>query len=425
MTQYITPSKEIPDLSFNSGALSNLPFYNSLQFFNYVDNSGYIDFDTSGVYFKELHANEKPNDVSGVLFIGNQNIDLCNQEITITNSIQPSNKDFTIFLEAYPDDLSGPYTLLQFTNADENKENPRLYLENEVLHFGSIEASGQDILDIPLDISSINQKQLRMILSYQAKTSLLVGEIERPSDGYNFEFRINSRNYGYNNFVLGTDISNNNIFVGHYRTLRKFDEYFDQTKRSQLFERENRTLTNILANYIYEPDLSQYQTIHIDFTNQPNDFKPGISDISHYIFDNELDTSGYYYTSHSHTGDTFYSFDLSSNTSNSFAFETTFKHNNNANFVLYQSNNLIIFIYNKQLRIYTNSNGLLSNTVNIKNNELLDKKVIYNCDEGKLFLDSIKEINNVELIKQQMEIVREKHTYINRINDLLEVLKIR
>ena len=54
--------------------------------------------------------------------------------------------------------------------------------------------------------------------------------------------------------------------------------------------------------------------------------------------------------------------------------------------------------------------------------ELLDKKVIYNTDETKLFHDAIKEINNVELIKQQMKIVREKHTYINRINDLLEVV---
>lgn len=55
--------------------------------------------------------------------------------------------------------------------------------------------------------------------------------------------------------------------------------------------------------------------------------------------------------------------------------------------------------------------------------ELLDKQVIYNADESKLFYDAIKERENHYLIKQQMKIVKEKHTYINRINDLLEILK--
>ncbi len=70
------------------------------------------------------------------------------------------------------------------------------------------------------------------------------------------------------------------------------------------------------------------------------------------------------------------------------------------------------------------SYGLLGITNSKHVYELLDKKIIYNCDEEKLFNDSIKEIDNIELIKQQMKIVREKHTYINRINDLLTVLKI-
>ena len=70
------------------------------------------------------------------------------------------------------------------------------------------------------------------------------------------------------------------------------------------------------------------------------------------------------------------------------------------------------------------SYGLLGITNSKHVYELLDKKVIYNNDERKLFHDAIKEINNIELIKQQMKIVRERHTYINRINDLLEVLKL-
>jgi len=55
--------------------------------------------------------------------------------------------------------------------------------------------------------------------------------------------------------------------------------------------------------------------------------------------------------------------------------------------------------------------------------ELLEKQVVYNSDERMLFYDAIKEINNYDLIKCQMKIVREKHTFINRISDLLDVLK--
>ncbi len=68
------------------------------------------------------------------------------------------------------------------------------------------------------------------------------------------------------------------------------------------------------------------------------------------------------------------------------------------------------------------SYGLLGITNSRHVWELLDKKVIYNDDESQLFHDSIKEIDNKELIKEQMKIVKEKHTYINRVNDLLSVL---
>ena len=70
------------------------------------------------------------------------------------------------------------------------------------------------------------------------------------------------------------------------------------------------------------------------------------------------------------------------------------------------------------------SYGLLGITNSKHVYELLDKKVIYNDDESQLFYVAIKEVNNKELIKEQMRIVREKHTYINRINDLLNVLNI-
>lgn len=56
--------------------------------------------------------------------------------------------------------------------------------------------------------------------------------------------------------------------------------------------------------------------------------------------------------------------------------------------------------------------------------EFLEKKVIYNSDEKQLFYDAYSQKDNHELIKQQMELVKNKHTFINRIQDLLECLKI-
>jgi hypothetical protein len=54
--------------------------------------------------------------------------------------------------------------------------------------------------------------------------------------------------------------------------------------------------------------------------------------------------------------------------------------------------------------------------------ELLKKKVIYNADEKELFYQSLKELKNYSLIKEQMKIVKEEHTFLNRIQDLLTVI---
>ena len=56
--------------------------------------------------------------------------------------------------------------------------------------------------------------------------------------------------------------------------------------------------------------------------------------------------------------------------------------------------------------------------------KLLDKKVIYNNDEKQLFYDAISQLQNYDLIKEQMRIVREKHTFLNRIQDLLAVVNM-
>jgi len=56
--------------------------------------------------------------------------------------------------------------------------------------------------------------------------------------------------------------------------------------------------------------------------------------------------------------------------------------------------------------------------------ELLEKSVVYNSDEKQLFHDALSQIHNYDMIKKSMDIVREKHTYLNRIQDLLKVLLI-
>lgn len=71
------------------------------------------------------------------------------------------------------------------------------------------------------------------------------------------------------------------------------------------------------------------------------------------------------------------------------------------------------------------SYGLLGVTNSRHVYELLDKMVVYSDDEAQLFNDAIAKISDTELIKKQMKIVREKHTYINRARDLLETLSMK
>ena len=56
--------------------------------------------------------------------------------------------------------------------------------------------------------------------------------------------------------------------------------------------------------------------------------------------------------------------------------------------------------------------------------ELFDKKLIYNDNESNLFYDAKEHLTNYKLISEQMNIVKNYHTYLNRINDLLKVLEL-
>ena len=56
--------------------------------------------------------------------------------------------------------------------------------------------------------------------------------------------------------------------------------------------------------------------------------------------------------------------------------------------------------------------------------ELLERKVIYNPDTYQLFYDAKKKLNSMHVneLLELMDLVKEKHTYINRIQKLLEFL---
>ena len=76
-------------------------------------------------------------------------------------------------------------------------------------------------------------------------------------------------------------------------------------------------------------------------------------------------------------------------------------------------------------RVFKNiSYGQIGSTNSKHTYELMDRKIVYNPDEAQLFHDTVAQRENFEAIKEQMVIVKEKHTFINRINDLLRVVEM-
>jgi hypothetical protein len=53
--------------------------------------------------------------------------------------------------------------------------------------------------------------------------------------------------------------------------------------------------------------------------------------------------------------------------------------------------------------------------------EFFEGMVIYNEDSKQLFYDGVSKMNDHEFIKNQMMLVKENHTYINRALDLIKV----
>lgn len=77
-------------------------------------------------------------------------------------------------------------------------------------------------------------------------------------------------------------------------------------------------------------------------------------------------------------------------------------------------------------RIFKNiSYGAMGITNSLRVYELFDRKIIYNPDSEALFYDAVEQLKTVTIddLCALMDIVKEKHTYINRIHTLLDFLE--
>tara|TARA_Y100000034_G_C6877497_1_gene401547 strand:+ start:395 stop:1366 length:972 start_codon:yes stop_codon:yes gene_type:complete len=68
------------------------------------------------------------------------------------------------------------------------------------------------------------------------------------------------------------------------------------------------------------------------------------------------------------------------------------------------------------------SYGQLGMTNSETAQRVLEGTLIYNSDTAALFHDGMAQINNKKLILEQMQLVREKHTWLARLKELLEIL---
>lgn len=74
-------------------------------------------------------------------------------------------------------------------------------------------------------------------------------------------------------------------------------------------------------------------------------------------------------------------------------------------------------------RIFKNiSYGNLGITNSLAVKQVFETPIIYNDNESELFLDALRNVGNIALLRAQMTEVKEKHTYVNRVMDILSVL---
>lgn len=77
----------------------------------------------------------------------------------------------------------------------------------------------------------------------------------------------------------------------------------------------------------------------------------------------------------------------------------------------------------KPCRLFKNiSYGQIGLTNSKKAHEFLEETTIYNESPQKLFYDGVNNKEDYDLIKKQMQLVKEKHTYINRVKGIIKIL---
>jgi len=74
----------------------------------------------------------------------------------------------------------------------------------------------------------------------------------------------------------------------------------------------------------------------------------------------------------------------------------------------------------KKKEISLNKESVLSLMQEIYNE--LEGNCVYNLDTSQLFYDAMSQRENATLIMNGMKLVKENHTYINRITSLLSIL---
>jgi len=68
------------------------------------------------------------------------------------------------------------------------------------------------------------------------------------------------------------------------------------------------------------------------------------------------------------------------------------------------------------------SYGHLGMTNSLSNKKFIDDTVVYSENPEELFYLGMEKMKNIDLIKHQMNIIKTKHTWINRVNGLERIL---
>lgn len=450
------------------------PYRNSLQLFNYDSaNSTTNPFiqDTSGIsyenngdlsslvfptsYRSEYNGTSDISRIQNVSFLGNGNIISHNyyldvssiysndgsfistisggdisafNTLTLVNNFKQNHESFSIYMDISTVPISGEeLTLVQFFDQTDisqssRSNSPRLYYSGlSNLIFGSAETNvNSDNLELTFlnDPSGSGVINHRILMTYNNNTNEFGVRIfgNRTISGEETLKRFNTYTHKLNNFVIGCDISLNNLFAGELYEIRVFNEALTLTQSLEFEEmsigsnsysnfptiHDDRLGQDLEGSNVSDLRLNTSQTQAYRF-NDLSDVIPtlfGDSLDTHYIFNNQnISNSGSFsYNSHELSANQLYVYDLSEIQNTSFSFETSFiASSSNSNFVIFQSENFLLDVqrdisneYINRLLVYTGSSNdplFLNERIKIPQNQLNFITFSYDNPSRGIFLD--------------------------------------